>query len=46
MPDEPLTLIDEMAGSCHEIYLALARAGFTDAQACLIIAQIIVTSGR
>ncbi len=46
MPDDPLTIIDEMAGSCHEMYMAMIRAGFSEYQACLIVAQIIVAGGR
>ncbi len=46
MPEEPLTLIDEMAGSCHEIFLAMTRAGFTELQACVIVAHIIMSAGE
>jgi hypothetical protein len=46
MPDEPLTIIDELAGSAHELFLALSRAGFTESQACQIVAAVIVAGVR
>jgi hypothetical protein len=46
MPEEPLTIMDELAGSCHELFTALTAAGFTEHQACTIVAAIIMAGGR
>jgi hypothetical protein len=46
MPEEPLTVVDEMTGYCRELFESLIRAGFTEWQACQIVASILTAGSR
>ena len=44
-PDDPMAGLTEAAVSIHELFVSLVEAGFTEAQALSLVAQMFRPSG-
>lgn len=44
MPESPLTSVEEGAVAAHEMYMALAKAGFSEDQSLAIVSSVLINA--